>query len=110
METTFSFNNFSDRDLLAEVSRLAASEREATARLVASLAEVDARRLYLSEGCSSLFTYCMQVLTAAGARLSATTADAPRRVSWSSTTSCPTPTEEKRRSRIWSFGVGRTTR
>ena len=60
--TTFSFNSFSDRDLLAEVSRLAASEREATARLVASLAEVDARRLYLSEGCSSLFTYCTQVL------------------------------------------------
>jgi hypothetical protein len=62
MTTTFSFNDFSDPDLLAEVTRLAASEREATARLVASLAEVDARRLYLSEGCSSLFTYCTQVL------------------------------------------------
>ena len=60
--TIFSFNDFSDRDLLAEVSRLAASEREATAQLVASLAEVDARQLYLSEGCSSLFTYCTQVL------------------------------------------------
>ncbi len=59
---TFSFNDLSDRDLLAEVSRLAATERGATARLVASLAEVDARRLYLSEGCSSLFTYCTQVL------------------------------------------------
>jgi hypothetical protein len=55
MTTTFSFNDFSDRDLLAEVGRLAASEREATARLVASLAEVNARRLYLSRGCSSLF-------------------------------------------------------
>jgi hypothetical protein len=62
MTTTFSFNDFSDRELLAEVTRLAASEREATARLVASLAEVDARRLYLSEGCTSLFTYCTQVL------------------------------------------------
>ena len=61
MTTTFSFKDFSDRDLLAEVSRLAASEREAMARLVASLAEVDAR-LYLSEGCSSMFTYCTQVL------------------------------------------------
>ena len=59
---TFSFNNFSDRELLAEVSRLAASERDVTARLVASLAEIDARQLYLSEGCSSLFTYCTQVL------------------------------------------------
>jgi hypothetical protein len=62
MTTTFSFHDFSDRELLAEMTRLAASEREATARLVASLAEVDARRLYLSEGCSSLFTYCTQVL------------------------------------------------
>ncbi len=31
-------------------------------RLVALLAELDARRLYLGEGCSSLFTYCTQVL------------------------------------------------
>ena len=29
---------------------------------MAHLAEVDARRLYLGEGCSSLFTYCTQVL------------------------------------------------
>jgi hypothetical protein len=62
MTTTFSFNDVCDRELLSEVTRLAASEREATARLVASLAEVDARRLYLSDGCSSLFTYCTQVL------------------------------------------------
>jgi hypothetical protein len=57
-----SFSDLSDRDLLAEVNRLAAREHDATARLVASLAEVDARQLYLSEGCSSLFTYCTQVL------------------------------------------------
>src|SRR5687768_6291554 len=62
MTLTFSFHDFSDRELLTEVTRLVASERDATARLVASLAEVDARRLYLSEGCSSLFTYCTQVL------------------------------------------------
>ena len=30
--------------------------------LIALLAELDARRLYLAEGCSSLFTYCTQVL------------------------------------------------
>lgn len=62
MTPTFSFNDLSDRELLAEVNRLAASEREATARLVASLAEVDARRLYLSEGYSSLFIYCTQMM------------------------------------------------
>lgn len=51
-----------DHELLAEVARLAACEREATARLIASLVELDARRLYLGEGCSSLFTYCTRVL------------------------------------------------
>jgi len=57
-----SFVHLSDHDLLAEVKRLAACERQATVRLIASLMEVDARRLYLGEGCSSLFTYCLRVL------------------------------------------------
>jgi 5-methylcytosine-specific restriction endonuclease McrA len=52
----------SDRDLLAVVRRLVADERHATARLIASLAELDVRRLYLAEGCSSMFTYCTRVL------------------------------------------------
>ena len=34
----------------------------ATAALLRSLIELDVRRLYLREGCSSLFTYCTQVL------------------------------------------------
>jgi hypothetical protein len=34
----------------------------ATVQLIAVLMEVDARRLYLGQGCSSLFTYCTQVL------------------------------------------------
>lgn len=45
-----------------EVRRLVGKEREATARLIAALAELDARRLYLAEWCSSLFTYCTQIL------------------------------------------------
>ncbi len=52
----------SDTELLARVTHLARREREATASLIAYLAELDARRLYLAEGCSSLFTYCTQVL------------------------------------------------
>src|SRR5512132_2306046 len=52
----------SDEALVSEVSRLAREERQATAQLVAALAEFDARRLYLPAGCSSLFTYCTQVL------------------------------------------------
>jgi hypothetical protein len=63
MTTTIaSLSRFTDADLLAEVTLAAAKERSTTARLVALLAELDARRLYLSEGCSSLFTYCTQVL------------------------------------------------
>jgi hypothetical protein len=54
--------HLSDTALLAEVKGLADRERLATAWLIAALAELDARRLYLGEGCSSLFTYCTQVL------------------------------------------------
>ena len=56
------FSELSDLELLATVHRLAAEERHAIALLIASLAELDARRLYLGEGCSSMFTYCTQVL------------------------------------------------
>ncbi len=52
----------SNPELLARVTHLARREREATAALIAHLAELDARRLYLAEGCSSLFIYCTQVL------------------------------------------------
>jgi hypothetical protein len=52
----------SDAALLVHVSTLAERERHVTADLIASLAELDGRRLYLGAGCSSLFTYCTQVL------------------------------------------------
>jgi hypothetical protein len=57
-----SFADLSNDQLLAEVKRLAATEQRATVALVRSLMELDARRLYLAEGCSSLFTYRTQVL------------------------------------------------
>ena len=57
-----SFADLSNDQLLAEVKRLAAVERRATASLIRALIELDTRRLYLSEGCASLFTYCTQVL------------------------------------------------
>jgi hypothetical protein len=55
-------SHLSDDDLMARVKCLARDEREATAGLVAHLAELDARRLYLGAGFSSLFTYCCEVL------------------------------------------------
>jgi 5-methylcytosine-specific restriction endonuclease McrA len=57
-----SFDRCSNAELLVEIKRLARCEREATAALIASLMELDARQLYLAEGCSSLFTYCTEVL------------------------------------------------
>lgn len=56
------FTDLSNEELLGEVSRLAMRERQATAALIRGLMEVDARRLYLAEGYSSLFTYCTQAL------------------------------------------------
>jgi hypothetical protein len=52
----------SDKELLAAVKRLAEHERVATANLIVTLAELDARRPYLGEGCSSLFSYCTHIL------------------------------------------------
>ena len=62
MTTKDTLSRLSDDELLSEVKRFAASEREATADLIRSLAEVDARRLHLAIGCSSMFGYCTQVL------------------------------------------------
>ena len=57
-----SFADLSDQQLLAEVQRLVACERQATAELIRSLMELDARRCYLAQGYASLFCYCTQVL------------------------------------------------
>ena len=62
VSTQLTFATFSDTALIDEVSRLAGAERRATSRLIAALAEFDARRLYLAQGCSSLFVYCTRVL------------------------------------------------
>ena len=51
-----------DGALLSHVRLLAGREREAVADLVAHLAELDARRLYLGDGYGSLFAYCTSAL------------------------------------------------
>lgn len=56
------FSELTDEALIERVSELACRERRATAQLIAALAEFDRRRLYLPLGCSSLFTYCTQIL------------------------------------------------
>jgi hypothetical protein len=56
------FATLSDDELAEHVKYLAACERRASVALIRSLVEFDTRRLYLREGCSSLFTYCTHVL------------------------------------------------
>jgi hypothetical protein len=73
--TSHSVASLSDSDLLAELVRASAAERRSTAELIALLAEVDLRKLYLGCGYSSLFVYCTQALrlseSAAYARITA---------------------------------------
>jgi hypothetical protein len=54
--------SLTDAQLLVRVKLLAQQERQSTAALIAGLMELDLRRLYLGEGCSSLFAYCTKVL------------------------------------------------
>ena len=51
-----------DRDLLRALHVLVTRDRKVEADLLAHLAEVEARKLYLEEGCSSMFGYCTDVL------------------------------------------------
>lgn len=51
-----------DEALVEHVERCVAGERRATAALLAALAELDVRRLYLGQGFSSLFAYCTRHL------------------------------------------------
>jgi 5-methylcytosine-specific restriction endonuclease McrA len=55
-------SDLSDVQLVAEIKRLASFARATTARLLAHLAEFDARGLYRPAGFSSLFAYCTDVL------------------------------------------------
>jgi hypothetical protein len=58
-----SLRQLSDAELVARLKTLTARERNATAQLVAHLAELDTRDLHLRVGYGSLFAYCTQALT-----------------------------------------------
>ena len=47
----------SDRELLRQTSTLVRHERHLQGAVIDHLSEIDARRLYLQRGCSSLFGY-----------------------------------------------------
>ncbi len=60
--TTNPISTMSDDELIGTTMKVAGDQRRVTVDLLALLAELDARRLYLGQGCSSLFAYCTQVL------------------------------------------------
>jgi hypothetical protein len=60
--TNDSVQVLTNEQLLAAVTTVAGRERAATVRLIVLLAELDVRKLYLSEGYSSLFTFCTRGL------------------------------------------------
>src|SRR2546425_2917679 len=59
---SYSLSHLSDRDLLRNLACLVARDRNTTAELLAHVAEVDARRLYLPAGFPSMFLYCVHEL------------------------------------------------
>src|SRR5438552_8405873 len=58
----YSLSHLSDRALLRDLAALVAHDRATTARLLAHLAEVDERRLYLPAAYPSMFAYCVHEL------------------------------------------------
>jgi hypothetical protein len=55
-------HSLSDGELLERVEALVKRERAGLADLLAHLAEVDARKLYLEQACPSMFAYCKERL------------------------------------------------
>ena len=51
-----------DRDLLKRLKSMVVKERRSTTQLLAHLAVLDGRRLYIAQGYSSLFNYCTRGL------------------------------------------------
>src|SRR5438105_3198328 len=59
---TYVLTHLSDPALLRGLADLTGQDRTTTASLLAHLAEVDARKLYLPAACPSMFDYCIHEL------------------------------------------------
>ena len=60
--TTYSLSHLTDQALLRDLAALVDKHRNTTAELLAHIAEVDLRKLYLPAACSSMHVYCTRVL------------------------------------------------
>ena len=59
---SYCLKHLNNQDLTAGLKSLVRDDQRLCAELLAHLAEVDARRLYLKEAAPSLFAYCVEVL------------------------------------------------
>src|SRR5947199_7592787 len=59
---SYSLSHLSDGDLLRGLASAVAQDRSASAVVLAHIAEVDKRRLYLPAGFPSMFLYCVHEL------------------------------------------------
>jgi len=59
---TYALSHLKDAVLLRDLDALVSRERGALAAVIAHLAEVDARRLYLPAGYPSMYEYCLRKL------------------------------------------------
>ncbi len=62
MSRIYCLRSVSDADVLSGTAALAATSRCVEVDLIIHLAEVDRRKLYAEQACSSLFTYCTERL------------------------------------------------
>src|SRR6266700_2405160 len=60
--TPYSFTHLADSTLLHELAALVSRDRATTAALLAHLAEVDERKLYVPLAFSSMYDYCVREL------------------------------------------------
>lgn len=58
----YALSHVADETLLADLGALVATDRQTTAALLAHLAEVEVRGLYLPAACSSMHAYCTRIL------------------------------------------------
>lgn len=62
MDTRYLLSTVSDDDVVTRLSELVGIERCVLADVLAHIAEVDVRKIYLAYGCSSMYGYCTRVL------------------------------------------------
>jgi hypothetical protein len=73
-----SLTRLSDDDLVAGLKGLVARDHDLTAQIVAHLAELDTRDVFLREGYGSLFVYCRTPWgSRSGRRITASRSPAP---------------------------------